>query len=241
MQLVPGIPDFVEYPVKLEIAPRRIPAGQPIELTFRVADPKTGAPVQDFQIVHEKYVHLFIVGSDLEYFSHEHPDRGKDGAFRHTTKLPKPGTYKMLLDFYPSGGTPQLVQKLITTAGFTKSLQESCVTPPADLAPKTSQNLEVELITDPPQPIAGKKTLLFFKLKPAEGLEPYLGAWAHMLIASNDLIDLMHEHPTFASGGPRMQFDIFFPREAVYRVWVQVQRKGVVNTVAFTIPVTSLK
>jgi len=38
-----------------------------------------------------------------------------------------------------------------------------------------------------------------------------------------------------------MQFNIFFPREAAYRVWIQFQRKGVVNTVAFTIPVTALR
>jgi hypothetical protein len=38
-----------------------------------------------------------------------------------------------------------------------------------------------------------------------------------------------------------MQFNIFFPREAAYRVWIQFQRKGVVNTVVFTIPVTALR
>jgi hypothetical protein len=58
---------------------------------------------------------------------------------------------------------------------------------------------------------------------------------------SDDLVDTIHDHPFIADGGPDMQFNIFFPREAAYRVWIQFQRKGVVNTVAFTIPVTALR
>jgi len=58
---------------------------------------------------------------------------------------------------------------------------------------------------------------------------------------SDDLVDTIHEHPFIAGGGPDMQFNIFFPREAAYRVWIQFQRKGVVNTVAFTIPVSALR
>jgi hypothetical protein len=94
---------------------------------------------------------------------------------------------------------------------------------------------------DPPQPIAGKKTLLFFKLKPADGLEPYIGAWGHMLAVSNDLIDMIHTHPSIADGGPNVQFDLYFPREATYRIWVQFQRLGKVNTLEFTVPVSRLK
>ena len=48
---------------------------------------------------------------------------------------------------------------------------------------------------DPPQPLAGFKTLMFFKLTPNEGIEQYIGAWGHMLAASSDLIDMIHTHP----------------------------------------------
>jgi hypothetical protein len=94
---------------------------------------------------------------------------------------------------------------------------------------------------EPPQPIAGMKTLMFFRVKPAEGLEKYIGAWAHMLAASDDLIDLIHTHPFIADGGPQLQFNLIFPRARTYRIWVQFQRKGVVNTAVFTIPVSELK
>jgi hypothetical protein len=34
-----------------------------------------------------------------------------------------------------------------------------------------------------------------------------------------------------------MQFNLVFPRERIYRVWVQFQRNGVVNTAHFDVPV----
>jgi hypothetical protein len=47
----------------------------------------------------------------------------------------------------------------------------------------------------------------------------------------------MHEHPSLADGGPEMQFSLIFPRARMYRVWVQFQRDGVVNTAHFDVPV----
>ena len=98
--------------------------------------------------------------------------------------------------------------------------------------------MRVALETIPDQPVAGARTQMRFTLD-AGGLEKYLGAWAHMLIASDDLIDMMHEHPARADGGPRVEFDIVFPRARAFRVWVQFQRAGVVNTVHFDVPVTT--
>ena len=58
-----------------------------------------------------------------------------------------------------------------------------------------------------------------------------------MLVASDDLIDMIHTHPFLADGSAEMQFQLIFPRARVYRMWVQFQRQGVVNTVHFDIPV----
>ena len=66
---------------------------------------------------------------------------------------------------------------------------------------------------DPPHPTAGAATRLYFAFKPAENLERYLGAWAHMLAASDDVIDLIHEHPYNAENG-QIEFDLTFPRRA---------------------------
>ncbi|HEX6897014.1 MAG TPA: hypothetical protein VF146_17170, partial [Bryobacteraceae bacterium] len=113
-------------------------------------------------------------------------------------------------------------------------------------AAQQAENIKVELVTEPRKPLSGTETRLFFRLTPKDGVEPYLGAMAHMLAASPDLIDLIHDHPVQVTDSPaeqylQIQFDVIFPRAAVHRVWVQFQRKGVVNTVAFNVPVTELK
>src|SRR5262249_25084799 len=148
--------------------------------------------------------------------------------------LPKPGLYRVLSDFYPTGGTPQLIIKTIVVPG-------ASITPGTrlqpDLTPKNSDNTQVSLTLQPPQVVAGKKTQLFFDLDPGDGLELYLGAWAHMLVASGDLVEMIHDHPLLVDGSSKMQFNVIFPRPGVYRLWVQFQRKGIVNTVVFNIPV----
>ncbi len=229
MPLEARIIEPVEYPTTFTFhAPH---------LSIDVKNPKTGKPVMDFEVVHEKLMHLFVVSSDLSYFAHIHPENGKIDL-----DLPKPGTYKLAADFYPRGGTPQFIEHYLTTPGFdTRRCVRSLALLTPDLAPKAGENLKVSLTMEPPEPIPGKKTLLFFKLEPGDGLEQYLGAWAHALVASDDLIDMQHTHPTYASGGAEVQFDFYFPRPTTYRIWVQFQRLGVVNTVVFTIPVKELK
>ena len=74
-----------------------------------------------------------------------------------------------------------------------------------------------------------------------DDLQPYLGAWGHMLAASADLIDMIHGHPAFGEGGGTIQFNVIFPRAGNYKLWVQFQRLGVVNTVEFNVPVSVLQ
>jgi hypothetical protein len=144
--------------------------------------------------------------------------------------------YRVLGDFYPDGATPQLIAKSLYVPGPAPKP----VALARDYATKDAENMSVELVTEPQQPISGSTTQLTFKIKPGDGLEKYLGAWGHMLVASSDLIDMIHEHPFIADGGPQVQFNVTFPRAKSYRVWVQFQRKGVVNTAHFDIPVKEL-
>lgn len=240
MTLVAFAPEPEEYPMEFEAEPARIPANRDVLFRFRVLDPHTNAPVTDFSIVHEKLFHLFLVSQDLEYFSHEHPTLGSDGWFRLHTRLPKAGTYRLLADFDPLNGTPQYSARTFSTEGFVAPLETSIPLLQPDVSTKQGRNLSVELTTDPATPIAGKKTMLFVTVHPAEGLEQFIGAWAHLLAVSDDSIDMIHTHPVYADGGAKMQFNLFFPRARNYRLWIQTQRKGVVNTVAFTVPVGSL-
>jgi len=240
MKLVAGLPMPVEYPMDFRADPPSLPAGREVTLAFRVLDPGTGRPITRFEIIHEKLFHLFLVSQDLEYFSHEHPALGRDGWFRLKTRLPKPGVYRLLADFDPTGGTPQLAARTFSTAGWSAPLAGSIAHPPQDLTPQRGTNVNVSLTLDPEIPLAGKKTMLVFQVAPADGLQQFIGAWAHLLAVSNDLIDTIHSHPFLADGGPQMQFNLFFPRAAPYRIWLQLQRDGVVNTVSFTLHVKAL-
>jgi hypothetical protein len=237
MNLVLGIPEPVEYPLNLTVSPRAPKAGDRAELTFKITDPKTGAAVKQFEMVHEKLFHMFIVSQDLEFFLHDHPVLSGAGTFRYAGILPKAGMYRVLADYYPANGTPQLTAKTIFVAGGSLRLPQ----PSPDLAAKHTANMDVELAAEPRAPVAGFKTMLFFRVNPGDGLEPYLGAWGHLLASSDDLIDLIHTHPFLADGGPEIQFNVIFPRARTYRLWVQFQRRGVVNTAVFTIPVSALK
>jgi hypothetical protein len=242
MKLVLGIPDEIEYPMELKIKPPMFRAGEKVQLQFRIADPKTSKPVDHFEIVHDKLFHMFVVSQDLQYFVHEHPVPQPDGSFFYNESFPKPGLYRVIGDFYPAGGTPQLVARTVIVPGAPGEevpLVQPKLKP--EMGVSHGQNTDVELVMDPPEPIVGLKTLLFLKFKQSDGMEQYLSAWAHMLCASDDLIDAVHDHPFIADGGPQMQFNIIFPRARTYRVWIQFQRKGVVNTVSWTIPVSELK
>jgi hypothetical protein len=235
MKLANGVPDPVEYHLNLSVTPRAPKPGEPARLVFDIHDPWKNNRVTKFTVVHEKLFHAFIVSEDLEYFIHDHPV-WKDNVFQYDTKFPKPGIYRILGDFYPEAATPQLIAKTIIVPG------KAALPPPLkkDYSAKDAENLKVSLVTVPPEPIAGQNTQLRFSLGPAEGLEKYLGAWGHMLAASDDLIDMMHTHPFIADGGPEIQFNLVFPRARAHRVWVQFQRNGVVNTVHFDVPVKEL-
>lgn len=235
MTLVLGIPDRTEYPLEISQSPELLKPGEIAVLTLRAIDPKTNTNVKHFETVHEKLVHLFVVSENLEYFAHIHPTLQPDGSFRQEVCLPYGGMYRLLADFYPSGSVPQLA---VGTIFVTGKSSPSYLTPA--LAPSKATNLTAALRLDPEQPLAGLETKLFYSLNPAAGLQPYLGAWAHMLAASEDLIDLIHIHPFLADGGPTMQFNLIFPRPGLYRVWTQFQRENTVNTTVFTIPVKAL-
>jgi hypothetical protein len=236
MTLRAGIPEPTEFPMDLAIAPRPIKPNVKEQLTFTIGDAQNGKLVNHFQIVHEKLFHLFVVSQDLQYFLHDHPVLGPDGKFRFDANFPRPGMYRLLGDFFPDGATPQLSAKTVIVPGG--SQKPAVLT--KDYSTKQMANMSATITTEPPQPIAGAETRIFLHLDNADGLEKYIGAWAHMLAASDDMIDLIHSHPYTADGGPDMRFDVYFGRAHGYRVWFQFQKKGVVNTAYFDIPVKDL-
>ncbi len=231
--MVPEVPEPLEFPLDLTTTPAHLLPGQSAHLRFQVRDPWANNVVTKFNVVHESSFHAFVVSEDLEFFLHDHP-RWTGDAFELDAVLLKAGLYRVLTDFLPEAATPQLLTRSIVVGGGT-------ATPAVlerDYGSKQGDNLAVAMSTSPENAIAGATTTLRFELSPEDGLQPYLGVLGHLLIASEDLIDLTHTHPVTMQIGPVAEFAIVFPRATAYRVWAQFQRDGVVNTVHFDVPVS---
>lgn len=241
MRLRLGIPDLKEYPLDVTTNPSTIRAGEKVRFLFSFKDPATNLQVKNFEIVHQKLFHLFFVSSDLKYFLHEHPVFQPDGSFYFDQTFPKAGMYQLVADVFPSAGSPQLIPRTVFVSprsGEALLPEEGKLEPDTGVQHGANTNVDVSMI--PARAVAGAKTLVFFHFDKTDGMEKYLDAWAHMFIASDDTIDLMHEHPIVADGGAQMQFSLVFPRPRVYRVWLQFQRSGVLNTIAVNIPAVTL-
>ena len=238
MTLLAGIPDPVEFHLDLKVMPTSPEPGRQAVLQFLVHDPWKDRPVSRFNVVHEKFFHTFVVSEDLQFFEHGHPRLVADGVFQYPITFPKAGMFRVLGDYYPAGATPQLTSDTVFVPGTGPA---SPVQLGRDYSAKTAENMAVSFMTIPERPVATARTQLRFVVDADRGLERYLGAWGHMLAVSNDLIDMMHEHPLLADGGRQVEFEIVFPRPGAYRLWVQFQSDGVVNTVHFDVPVVSLE
>lgn len=237
MALVAGVPEPVEFHTDVTTIPPAPEPGRLAVLQFAVHDPWKDRPVGGFNLVHERLFHAFVVSQDLQFFEHGHPRLVGEGLLQYPISFPKAGMYRVLADFYPVGGMPQLASGTVILPGEPP--------PPAslsrDYSEKATSNLRVSLDTIPEQPVATARTQLRLGVQGHQPLQKYLGVWGHMLVASSDLIDLMHEHPFLADGGPRVEFELVFPRPGIYRIWVQFQSDGVVNTAHFDVPVESLQ
>jgi hypothetical protein len=241
MALVPIPPPvFGDYQMTLGFDPADAPTRG--RLTLRFDDPRTGVTATAFHTVHERVLHLFLVSRRLDWFAHVHPELQPDGTFVLDVDVPKPDVYTVIGDLYPAGGTPQMLQTTWVTTDYRGSPFPEAEGVVPDMRPKTSGSLRVTLA--PVIGAAGRETTLAFEVADARGgspvtdLQPYLGAPAHLLIVSADLADVVHSHPSdIDSSGPTVTFDAVFPRAGRYKLWVQFQRGGIVETAAFVIDV----
>jgi len=249
-------PETSDFIVRIKTNPAPPKAGQKLKLQFSIFHPVTGKQIKDFNILHDMPFHLFVVSQDFEVFQHIHPDKQPDGSFTIETDLPKAGYYKIFCDFFPAGGMPQVTHHNLVTAAYNGDLMSSQakLTPDKPLNTKLVKTVEgtrFELKFEPGEPFAGKPAELHYHLvdektgEPVKDLKPYLGAWGHTLILSEDATDYLHSHPTemIPEGVDRSKlesksdvvFDTFFPRPGHYRIWSQFQRGDKIITVPFTV------
>ena len=203
MGLVRAAPfDVRDYRLDFVTVPALVKAGQNTKLLFRISHPGTGEQIKKFETVHDRQYHLFVISQDMEFFQHIHPEQAADGTWLIDVKLPRPGYYKVLSDFMPSGGAPQFIARPLVTAGYIGDLEaDSAHLVPDTTSTKSVDDLTATLAYDPPTFVVGQYGHLNFHLtdtatkRPVTDLQTYLGAFGHTLIMSEDMVDYVHSHP----------------------------------------------
>jgi hypothetical protein len=247
-----------EYKVELTTAPAKVQAGKSFQIRFRIEDPRTSEQVRDLHIVHEKPFHLFVISEDLSEYQHIHPIQQPDGSFLVETTVPAEGRYDVFSDFFPVGGSPQLVRSTLITAGARAAgpRNQARLSPDRQLT-KVLDGIRFHLTLDPPRVTATAPLTLTYRLtdektgQPVSDLQPYLGAWGHTVVLSEDARHYVHSHPAVMvprnarqaelASSPDISFNSYFPQPGRYRIWSQFQRHNRLTTVSFDIEVARLE
>jgi hypothetical protein len=155
-----------------------------------------------------------------------------DGTFRITMTLPAPGTYRAIADFTTAGKRYAL--------GTTLTAPGTASTAPLPAASRTATVDGYGVRIQHGTVRAGMATRLTFTVtrggKPVTSLEPYLGAYGHLVALTERTLAYTHIHPdseTLSTGAIRFQAE--FPTATTYRMFLQFRTGGIVRTAAFTI------
>ena len=256
MAMVVGNPlDTREYDLDFSTTPAGVTAGTPFAIKLRVRNGGDDV-VTKFEEVHDRRYHLFIISRDMSVFEHVHPIQQADGEWELGARVPKPGYYSIVSDFLPTGGSPQVILRWLITADYKGDAQSDRVElQPDTVFEKTLDGITAKVEFEPNPPQAGSHGHLVYNLsdaatgQPITDLLPYLGAFGHTLIMSEDQTSVVHSHPTpdasndisRGHGGPRIMFEGYFPTAGVYRAWTQFLRHDRITTFSFTFRVPTLE
>jgi hypothetical protein len=223
--------------LRLVVVDPELRRGREETLRFRIVG-DVGDTVRDFDVSHEKRMHLILARRDLTGFQHLHPRQGADGTWSTTVRLDEAGSYRLFADFSHAGEARTLAGELrVDGSADLKDL-------PAPTATATSDD-GYEVRVDAGRVRPGEEADLRFAISnggvPVH-TEPYLGAGGHLVALREGDLAFLHVHPTqHGDGGAdegghddSVGFAATFPTEGRYRLFLQFQHEGRVQTVAFT-------
>ncbi|MFD1954189.1 hypothetical protein ACFSL6_08380 [Paenibacillus thailandensis] len=217
--------------------PEGAPAAGEAGLLRLTVTGKGGTPIESFDVVNEKLIHLVVVSRDLAEFQHVHPEYKGKGIYELDVAFPAGGSYKLYADFQPTGMNELTRTAEVAVAGTPGAAYDLT---PSESFVATVDGMQVELTFDqaPAKLQALTMTYTFTDAKtgePIRDLELYLGAVGHAVAIDEGLNDYLHLHPlNWASSGPQAVFGVSFPRSGLYKLWGQFQRNGEVFLVPFT-------
>ena len=90
------------------------------ETLIRLHMTNNGKPIEDFDISHEKLLHLIIVSKDLSYFNHVHPEYKGKGVFEIINEFPAGGEYRLAADFKPADASSMTKMQWVRLKGRQK-------------------------------------------------------------------------------------------------------------------------
>lgn len=245
---------MTNYNVNVQFDPAIPQAVKPNHLSLIVTEQKVGEPIKDFDIIHDKLMHLIIVNKeDLSHFAHIHPKLDNEtGIFHIANTFAKAGKYKMWIDVKPKGGMQQIL------IAFAFNVEGQPIHSPATIAHEQTrvknvdtegQSYQVSLNCEPEQLVDGRDVKMTFEIRDANGkpisnLEPLMAAGGHCVIIDADGREFLHVHPAEEvhdvvswRGGPAVSFLANFPKPGLYRAWGQFQHEGRLLTADFTFEV----
>ncbi|KQX59392.1 MULTISPECIES: hypothetical protein [unclassified Streptomyces] len=201
-------------------------------LKFSVKD-AAGKKVTAFTTEHGKELHFIVASRDLNTFRHLHPVKAADGTWTTPVDLPAAGGYKAFADFKPAAPGAKGV-----TLGADLSVPGAYAPKPLPaIAPTAAvDGYQVRLggTLDPGK--AGELRLTVTKAgKPVTDLEPYLGAYGHLVALRDGDLAYLHVHPNEGGPGPDVSFTATAPSAGTYRLFLDFQHQGKVRTAAFTV------
>jgi hypothetical protein len=167
-----------------------------------------GKAIEQFDIAHEKLMHLILVRNDLSYFTHLHAESIRKGKLYITANLPADGQYTAFADYVPKGSTQQVSTQTLSVGTGKETASGTPLTPDSTLS-KSVGDLKVSLLLDPKTLKPGQETAITLDIKdtagkPVTDLQPYLGAMGHLVIIKQSPVlaaaNYLHAHPKEVAG-----------------------------------------
>jgi hypothetical protein len=219
------------FSLELSALPKSPKPGEPVELRLIVRDREKPKDVfNQFERAHEEFMHLVIVRDDLREFTHEHPALGSDGAFAMRYQFKTAGEYHLFADVAPTNAGSQVLMTKIKVTGKTSTPGAFEPRPPL----QEVDGLRIQLKTH--AVVAKHTSEIAFTVEPTIGLQPYLGARAHLIGIHRDAVTFVHAHPDESKSSDGNFFFLGrFPQPGHYRIWIQFKRNGQLVTGEFTL------
>jgi hypothetical protein len=218
--------------LRLEASETWLTRSTTTDRSFDIVDGE-GARVTDFDVEHERAMHLIVVRRDLTGYQHLHPERTADGGWRVPLRLADAGVYRAYADFSSAGRSYTLGTDLFVAGDFAP-------TPlPAPAVADETDRYSAQLRADGVR--AGAQADLAYDLSRDGGalrdIEPYLGADGHLVALREGDLAFLHVHPEQSRTPGRVRFRAELPSPGRYRLFLQFKHDGVVRTVAHTLEV----